>query len=176
MEVTKILILRLNKPTCGAEGDSVSVGQWGDVQCMDKSIEPHLLMFEVRFTVLLCPEKPNALQHTRKQKNASKGHKRQQKWNKAFDLSRSHNHSHRWIKYSKHLLKNMSCSKELAELSWQWFLVTLSLLQQSDTGYPMVNSKLYCCKVEGFRDNSNSVKKCSCKIRVGLLTGEAHST
>lgn len=125
VEVTKILILRLNKPTCGAEGDSVSVGQWGDVQCMDKSIEPHLLMFEVRFTVLLCPEKPNAPQHTRKQKNASKGHKRQQKWNKAFDLSRSHNHSHRWIKYSKHLLKNMSCSKELAELSWQWFLVTL---------------------------------------------------
>lgn len=61
MEVTKILILRLNKPTCGAEGDSVSVGQRGDVQCMDKSIEPHLLMFEVQFTVLLCPEKPNAL-------------------------------------------------------------------------------------------------------------------
>lgn len=27
MEVTKILMLRLNKPTCGAEGDSVSVGQ-----------------------------------------------------------------------------------------------------------------------------------------------------
>lgn len=43
----------------------------------------------------------------------------------ACDLSRSHNHSHRWIKYSKHLLKNTSCSKELAELSWQWFLVTL---------------------------------------------------